>query len=471
MKPTPNAGPVRSDRLFSRVFMGLFGAFLGLSLLKFGNPVILDWKVESPTTLAGLISDPWPVRWGYWLLAVVALFGLPALARAGWPRLRVLYLLLLAWLAWQFIAASKTIDASLTQATLPHLAVCVVCFFLGLLVVAHPTRSQLLWTGIIVGFSLTLVKGVNQHNFEYRRDYQMVLQGDRVGWKDATAEIIQKWKSEGILIETENGIRSNPVIVERLRRGRISGTLVYPNALAGAILLLFPAALSLVIRGTGAFRPVVRILAGGLGTYLGLGCLFWTGSKGGWLIALGMAGAYVFARLPGSRRKKLTVVALAGLLGLTVFVIRFSDFLFVNKAPSVSARFGFWKAAIQNTRDNPIFGSGPGTFWRAYRRLKSPEAEMSRLAHNDYLQQASDSGLPGFLLYTVFVAGSLFHLTRRIPSGDFRFPVLLGLLGWFSQGLIEFGLYIPGLAWPAFSLLGWLLATSGKQIDKPLPAG
>ena len=38
-----------------------------------------------------------------------------------------------------------------------------------------------------------------------------------------------------------------------------------------------------------------------------------------------------------------------------------------------------------------------------------------------------------------------------------RFAVWLGVLGWSLQGLFDFGLYIPALAWPAFTLLGWLL--------------
>jgi len=37
------------------------------------------------------------------------------------------------------------------------------------------------------------------------------------------------------------------------------------------------------------------------------------------------------------------------------------------------------------------------------------------------------------------------------------FGVWVGVLGWALQGLVEFGLYIPALAWPAFALLGWLL--------------
>ena len=38
------------------------------------------------------------------------------------------------------------------------------------------------------------------------------------------------------------------------------------------------------------------------------------------------------------------------------------------------------------------------------------------------------------------------------------FAVYLGVLGFCAQGFLEFGLYLPALAWPAFTLLGWLLS-------------
>jgi hypothetical protein len=56
------------------------------------------------------------------------------------------------------------------------------------------------------------------------------------------------------------------------------------------------------------------------------------------------------------------------------------------------------------------------------------------------------------------------------PSADpVSFAIFIGLLGWFMQGLGEFSLYIPALAWTAFALLGWLVGnggTGGNQIDK-----
>jgi len=37
------------------------------------------------------------------------------------------------------------------------------------------------------------------------------------------------------------------------------------------------------------------------------------------------------------------------------------------------------------------------------------------------------------------------------------FAIFVGLLGWFVQGLGEFGLFVPALAWTAFTLLGGLI--------------
>ena len=44
--------------------------------------------------------------------------------------------------------------------------------------------------------------------------------------------------------------------------------------------------------------------------------------------------------------------------------------------------------------------------------------------------------------------------------------MVVGLLGWFAQGIGEFGLYVPALAWTAFTLLGCSLALTASQFDK-----
>ena len=125
---------------------------------------------------------------------------------------------------------------------------------------------------------------------------------------------------------------------------------------------------------------------------------------------------------------------------------------------------------MQTIAAKPVFGTGPGTFSIAYEAIKRPESEMSRLTHNDYLQQASDSGVVAALAYlaiavTVLICG---YAKPATPDGLARFSVWLGLLGYALQGLMEFGLYIPALAWTAFGLGGWLVGNRAKRFDNRL---
>src|SRR5487761_2713263 len=97
-------------------------------------------------------------------------------------------------------------------------------------------------------------------------------------------------KQEHVIISTNGVDVANPAILAKFAKGRVNGTLVYPNALAGLVLLLFPASLVLVIGSTKRLRPSIRALAIALTLFLGLAGFFWTGSKLGWLIAMFLGG-------------------------------------------------------------------------------------------------------------------------------------------------------------------------------------
>ena len=88
---------------------------------------------------------------------------------------------------------------------------------------------------------------------------------------------------------------------------------------------------------------------------------------------------------------------------------------------------------------------------------------MTRLVHNNYLEQASDSGLIGFLSFLALITGLLTFLYRKCRNEAALFFLWLGLLGWSLQGVVEFGLYIPAMAWPAFLLFGWSLGLDLKS--------
>jgi O-antigen ligase len=273
-------------------------------------------------------------------------------------------------------------------------------------------------------------------------------------------------KHDHVVITTNGVDVPNPAILAKFAKGRVNGTLVYPNALAGLILLLLPGSLVLAFNSTKRLRPPIRGAVIALTVFMGGAAFFWTGSKLGWLIAMFLGGAYLF-RLPWPARLKWATLTAVMVVGLGIFAVRFHSY-FAAGATSASARFDYWRAAVETTLNRPLFGTGPGTFQRPYERLKSPAAEMARLAHNDYLEQFSDSGIAGGVFYAVWIVLSLATIGRRVwRSGDpMKFALFAGLLGWFIQGLGEFSLYIPALAWTAFTLLGCVLALAGNQIDK-----
>ena len=359
------------------IFAGLFGAFLGLTLLKFGNPPITEKWVSTPAGFWEFVFGyPWPIGWAYGLLVLVGVAGI-AVARWNSAAPRWLIALPLVWLVWQFIAGARSVEPELTNPTLKHFAACVLCFYLGYFPLSRVRRVWLFWLGLLCAFLLVLAVGWEQQfgGLKESRDY--FFQYVYPQMKEVPPEYLKK-------------ISSN----------RIFATLFYPNALAGMLLLLLPAMLAALWQARRLLTAAARgFLMGVVGT-AGLACLYWSGSKGGWLLML-LLGLVGLLRVPFSRRLKMVLVSGVLVVGLAGFFWRHAGF-FQKGATSVSARFDYWRAAAQTAKDKPVFGTGPGTFAIAYQKIKRPESEMARLVHNDYLEQASDSGVLGLLAYAIF---------------------------------------------------------------------
>jgi hypothetical protein len=457
---------------FNHLYALVFGLFLGLAFWKFGNPVILDHKIIPPSSLAEFWADGWPTHWANWIFPPLALAG-SAIAftnKLRWPATRWLWLLPLLWLGWQGISASQTVDADLTAATLWQFSGCVACYFIGALVLNRETALCWLLVGVLAAFAFCLVRALDQRLVEFPQSHQMLVEGERDGWTNVPPEMLLDMKREQVVINTNGVDVANPVVLAKFAKGRVMGTLVYPNALAGAVLLLMPVSLTLAFC-TKKLRPAIRAIVIAMTCLLGGAAFFWTGSKLGWLIAMGIGGLYLL-RMNWPARLKFTGIAIVAILGLGIFAIRFHNY-FAAGATSAGARLDYWRAAVQTTARNPMTGTGPGTFQRPYARIKAPDAEMARLAHNDYLEQFSDSGIPGGIIYGAWIMVALATVGKRVwkTENQIVFAVFMGLVGWFVQGVGEFSLYIPALAWTAFTLLGCLLALTGNQFDKNRVAG
>jgi O-antigen ligase len=445
MKPEPNPLSAPSESWPLRLFVALFGAFLGLTLLKFGNPPLMESFVAAPADIwEFLFLSSWPITWAYSLLGLVAVLGL---LTARWKINAPLWLVLLplVWLIWQLLAASRSLNPTVSFPIVVHFGACVVCFCLGLFSLSRARPLALFWLGITVPFLLVLAVGWQQH-FGGLADTRRYFY----------ANIYPTLKSP-----------LPPEYYKRLNSSRVFSTLFYPNTFAGALLLLLPpvlAAVAALRRLTVPARTFLVIVI----AIAALACLSWSGSKAGWLLML-VLGIVALLRLPLDKNFRIALVAGVLFLGLIGFSWKFAARL-SRGAPSASARLDYWQAAARITSAHPLLGTGPGTFGPSYMAIKRPESEPAKLTHNDYLEQACDSGLPGFVLYGAFVLGALLWSAPKTGQGGtatstspamaqdrMGFAVWLGVLGWSLQGLVEFGLYVPALAWPAFTFIGWLL--------------
>jgi hypothetical protein len=435
------------------IFAAVAGFFFFIALLKFGNPVILDSEVVVPHTFFEWLYQPWPVRWGYrWgfsCLGAVALLELirinwaiafspqrntgirkPDLSLATMPKwLKAAAALPGLWFLWQCVCANYTVDATLTFTTLKHFAACIACFYLGFFVLGRVKNPWPVWLFLSLALLWIVREGWNQHfgGLEETRKYFYSMPN----WKSAPPEFIKKLSSN-----------------------RIYSTLFYPNTLAGALLLLVPITLGLLWQITAKLRDRARWLIIVLVAIPALACLYWSQSKAGWLIALVLIlVALLQSNLP--KRTKLTILVMVVVGGLAGFGFRYAQF-FQRGSTSVVARFDYWRAALIIGKEHPLLGTGPGTFAKGYAKIKSPEAEMSRLVHNDYLEQFCDSGIPGFLLFVAFILAVLVALYRY--RNKISLPCGIGVLGILLHSSVEFHLYIPAIGWPTFFLIGWLLA-------------
>ena len=140
-----------------------------------------------------------------------------------------------------------------------------------------------------------------------------------------------------------------------------------------------------------------------------------------------------------------------------------SRFQTVNEEYSLGgqSRISMWRDVLPLIKDYPLVGTGLGTFPIAYTRGQTAFlSQFVNHAHNDYLEIASDLGIPAAL---ILFSSILFVLARAIRSflsaeRDFERIVALGCAGSIVAILLhsfaDFNLYIPANALLFSAILG-----------------
>ena len=341
-----------------------------------------------------------------------------------------------AWYVWQRLAASESIERSLSVPTVHHFTACLVCLALGGLCLSRLKQLGWFWLPLGSAFLLVVAIGWQQHFgglAETRRYFELYVAPQM---KELPPGYLKKITSE-----------------------RIFSTLFYPNTLAGALLLFFPSVLAAALL-TERLTKAARVFCASVLSLATLACMFWSGSKGGWLLML-FLGFVLLLKLKLPLRTKAALIGGVLLLGLGAFAIRHAGY-FGKGATSAVARGDYWRAAIQITKEHPWLGKYDrerSLFLIRRSRNRSPNPLGSRITIT-WSRRPIQAYRGRFFTWRSFL--SITWTWRKVGNDWRRFAMWLGVLGFALHSTMEFSLYIPAVAWSAFAMLGWLMGVESE---------
>jgi O-antigen ligase len=132
----------------------------------------------------------------------------------------------------------------------------------------------------------------------------------------------------------------------------------------------------------------------------------------------------------------LLVVAVVGVATPSVRSRFSTELLYHFNSEWPGGRLFIWERSLEIVADNPLTGIGPGNFDQEYIRRLDPSI-TSRFyyqhAHNDFLEAAARSGIPGLATFVMLWGAVLFSMGRawQAAAGDpeRRRRLAIGLVG------------------------------------------
>lgn len=253
-----------------------------------------------------------------------------------------------------------------------------------------------------------------------------------------------------------------------------------PNIAGHALALGTAAAAVLVPRNRLALIPLAVLLLH----------LHATGMRGGPLALTAAVVLFVSFHLVGRRVKAPAARAAASLLlaalvlsagaGLLMARNHAREGLWFPSDGSMVLRYNGWFGAAEMFRDHPVTGVGPGNYalsnaeyWTPFeQRWFALKGMKNAHAHNEYLEAAAETGLPGLFLFLCLIAWPLvagLFLAARGPTPDGRrvgWVAVLAVCVAAVDALFGFNLHTPVAAGFFFFVSG---ALSGVLSDPVRP--
>lgn len=261
-----------------------------------------------------------------------------------------------------------------------------------------------------------------------------------------------------------------------------SGSIQNPNDFAAHLLLVLPFLLWVVLTRKSAILRLMSLLGIGYGMYVVLRAA----SRGA---ALALAVDLAFFCWRGTTRQRIAMLAvLPAAIAVMLMVVpeyawtRMRVFstassagneIAVEAAGSAAARERLLRKSFTYTIEHPLFGVGPGQFTTYDDSRERVEGGRGNwlVAHNSFMQVASECGIPGLLLFLGGIISSFrllnatYREARRRPNcHDIRvavFCVMLAMAGFCTAAAflsLGYSFYLPAMAG-----LAVVLAKSARQ--------
>ncbi len=290
----------------------------------------------------------------------------------------------------------------------------------------------------------------------------------------------------GLLVATCGlGLSDTSSFAEDVFKERARAPFKNPNHFATFIELLLPLALGVALGGADgderrpppslarlAERPDLLARLGAVACVgVFVAAIFRSQSRAGVLAAaFGSLVAIGASRaLSRGRFAVATALFVAAALGTTWANARIPPSRLASARESFATRVEYWRLGLRVLEGRALTGSGLGTYDAAsFARLTSETSSVLFLrperAHNDYVNLASDLGLPAAAAAIAAAALAVFAVWRRLgPLGSESRAIAAGALGGAIAGLVhaffDFGLELApigalfavvlGLAWGA----------------------
>lgn len=281
-------------------------------------------------------------------------------------------------------------------------------------------------------------------------------------------------------------------LTPRVTAERICSTYYNSNHFAGYLAMVAPIPMALLLFSRFSWKSILYLALSILLT-VNLALSYSWGS-----IGLGVGITFlVFMRVYTSKKRKLAIsiavlilisfaiLGAAFMLGRTpklpeaTFASRW-DHMVSFASHSVGMRIFMYRKTVPLILDNPILGTGPGTFIYAFTPYRPRGLNLFwNYAHNDYLQIASEMGLLGLSFFLIFVMISLAKGFRSMKSAfnsteartqrldnTFRHHHILTLGAWagilsaLCHSILDGNLsVVPANALHFYALLGLLMAS------------